>query len=335
MVTILGALLVVSGAGFAAARTMTGPPWQQPVFSAMGCETTDGSTGGTETPAPEPTETETPEAAETETPEATETEAPEATETEAPEATETEAPEATETEAPEATETEAPEATETEAPAATDTETAEATESPDATDSEVADATETESPEPTETEAPEASATEAPEGTEADSTEDTPTTVDCADDTDSADPADTKAVFAGDCGSAALGERQLTGSSTDADAARAFGALADALSSGQRDHMVQSVRVLLRNCEAHANDGLRNALYHHGLNWMRHYDHELWLEQKFADKWPDGKPGGGHDATAHGKPDKTDKTHGNPHDADPSWAPGGGSSSSHGNGNGK
>jgi hypothetical protein len=247
LVTILGALLVVSGAGFAAARTMTGPPWQQPVLSAMGCDTT----GGTEMPAPE--------------------------------ATETEAPEATETEAPDATETEAPEAGETESP---------------------------------------------------DSTEETPTAADCADDTDSADRADTKAVFAGDCGSAALGETRLTGSSNDADAARAFGALADALSSGQRDHMVQSVRVLLRNCEAHANEGLRNALYHHGLNWVRHYEHELWLEQKFAEKWPDGKPGRGHDATTHGKPGKTDKTHGNPHDADPSWAPGGGSSSSHGNGNG-
>jgi hypothetical protein len=67
-----------------------------------------------------------------------------------------------------------------------------------------------------------------------------------------------------------------------------------------------------------------NALYHHGLNWVRHYEHEQWLQQKFADKWPDGKPG---------KPDtagKPDKVHGNPHDFGTSH----GNSGSHGHGNG-
>ena len=67
-----------------------------------------------------------------------------------------------------------------------------------------------------------------------------------------------------------------------------------------------------------------NALSHHGLNWVRHYEHEQWLEQKFADKWPDGKPG---------KPDtaaiaKADKVHGNPHDL------AGATSGVHGHGNG-
>ena len=99
----------------------------------------------------------------------------------------------------------------------------------------------------------------------------------------------------------------------------AFGALVDGLESGQTSHMVQSVRVLLANCADHPNDGLMNALYHHGLNWQRHYEHELWLEQKFADKWPDGKPG---------KPDKAEKLHGNPHNVE------GATSSGHGHGNG-
>jgi len=101
-----------------------------------------------------------------------------------------------------------------------------------------------------------------------------------------------------DCGTAMLGQADLG----DQQTLDAFSALVDGLQSGQTDHMVQSVRVLLENCAAHPNDGLMNALYHHGLNWQRHYEHELWLEQKFADKWPDGKPG------------KPDTSHGNPHD---------------------
>jgi hypothetical protein len=151
--------------------------------------------------------------------------------------------------------------------------------------------------------------------------------------TDTTDPAQKAAdaqaffdAFKNDCGTAVLGDTTLTDTTTDPTTVQAFGGLVDALSAGQIDHMVQSVRVLLQNCEAHANDGLRNALYHHGLNWVRQYQHELWLEQKFADKWPDGKPGGGSDAAStHGKPDTT--THGNPHAGDPTWSPGGG----HGN----
>jgi hypothetical protein len=88
--------------------------------------------------------------------------------------------------------------------------------------------------------------------------------------------------------------------------------------------MVQSVRVLMANCAAHPNDGLMNALYHHGLNWVRHYEHEQWLQQKFAGKWPDGKPG--KPDTAAGKPDKV---HGNPHDL------AGATSGSQGHGNGQ
>jgi hypothetical protein len=52
-----------------------------------------------------------------------------------------------------------------------------------------------------------------------------------------------------------------------------------------------------------------NALYHHGLNWVKHYEHEQWLQEKFADKWPEGKPG----KSEHGKPEKAEKVHGNPH----------------------
>jgi len=114
------------------------------------------------------------------------------------------------------------------------------------------------------------------------------------------------------CGTAVLGEADLS----NADTAKAFDALVTALDSGQKDHMVQSVRVLMANCADHPNDGLMNALYHHGLNWVRHYEHEQWLQKKFADKWPDGKPG------------KPDKVHGNPHDL--AGATGG----SHGHGNG-
>jgi hypothetical protein len=122
-----------------------------------------------------------------------------------------------------------------------------------------------------------------------------------------------------DCGTAVLGEADLS----NADTAKAFDTLVTALDSGQTDHMVQSVRVLMANCAAHPNDGLMNALYHHGLNWVRHYEHEQWLQQKFADKWPDGKPGKSDEA--NGKPDKV---HGNPHDL------AGATSGSHGHGNG-
>jgi len=122
------------------------------------------------------------------------------------------------------------------------------------------------------------------------------------------------------CGTAVVGEADLS----SADTAKAFDSLVTALDSGQKDHMVQSVRVLMPNCADPPNDGLMNALYHHSLNWVRHYEHEQWLQQKFADKWPDGKPGKAD--TAAGKPDKV---HGNPHDL------AGATSGSHGHGNGQ
>ncbi len=125
---------------------------------------------------------------------------------------------------------------------------------------------------------------------------------------------------ANDCGTAFLGQASMNDQQTVA----AFSSLVDGLNSGQRDHMVQSVRVLLQNCANQPNDGLKNALYHHGLNWLRHYQHEQWLEQKFADKWPNGKPGSAHGS---GKPDKADKPHGNPHDTGT-----GGTSHGHGSG---
>jgi len=150
---------------------------------------------------------------------------------------------------------------------------------------------------------------------------------------------DAQAFFDGlqnQCGSAILGSTKLTGPATDPQTAQAYVRLADALNGGQVDHGVQGVRSVLKNCESRVNDGLRHALYHLGLNWVRHYEHELWLEQKFADKWPDGKPGG-HEASSHGKPSwagphksgKPDRIeHGNPH------VVGGSSSSSHGHANG-
>jgi hypothetical protein len=113
------------------------------------------------------------------------------------------------------------------------------------------------------------------------------------------------ATFENDCGAAFLGEYDLG----DADTLVAFDDLVTRLDAGQTSHGVQSVRVLLRNCEDHANDGLMNALYHHGLNWVKHYEHEQWLQEKFADKWPEGKPG----KSEHGKPEKAEKVHGNPH----------------------
>lgn len=110
------------------------------------------------------------------------------------------------------------------------------------------------------------------------------------------------------CGTAFLGQANLS----DQQTAAAFSSLVDSLDSGQIDHMVQSIRVLLQNCADHPNDGLKNALYHHGLNWLRHYQHEQWLEQRFADKWPNGKPGSDH---GHGKPDTANQPHGKPHDS--------------------
>ncbi|MGZ4109520.1 MAG: hypothetical protein ACXVQU_09885 [Actinomycetota bacterium] len=253
-VTILGATLVVTGAGLAAARTMSGPPWQQPLLTApcdTGGSTTD-TTAGTDPALGTITDG----------------------------------------------------TTVTDTTAVTDTTTTDCT-----------------------------------------------TTTDTTGTTDPAQQAaDAQAffdTFGSQCGTAVVGDTALTDASTDPQTVQAYSSLVDALNSGQIDHMVQSVRVLLQNCEAHANDGLRNALYHHGLNWQRHYQHELWLEQKFADKWPDGKPGGGADAgtKTHGNPHETDTTdttdttnaggstttHGNPHDSDPSWSPG---ASSNGNGNG-
>ena len=125
-------------------------------------------------------------------------------------------------------------------------------------------------------------------------------------------------TFENDCGAAFLGEYNLG----DEDTLAAFDDLVTRLDAGQTSHSVQSVRVLLRNCEDHANDGLRNALYHHGLNWIKHYEHEQWLQEKFADKWPDGKPG--NSDHAHGN---SQKVHGNPHTSSSS-------AGSHGNGNG-
>ena len=138
------------------------------------------------------------------------------------------------------------------------------------------------------------------------------------------------ATFESDCGAAFLGEYDLG----DEDTLAAFDDLVTRLDAGQTSHGVQSVRVLLRNCEDHANDGLMNALYHHGLNWVKHYEHEQWLQEKFADKWPDGKPGNsdhGHGNSDHGHGNseevRAETTHGNPHTSSSS-------SSSHGNGNG-
>lgn len=138
------------------------------------------------------------------------------------------------------------------------------------------------------------------------------------------------ATFESDCGAAFLGEYDLG----DEDTLAAFDDLVTRLDAGQTSHGVNSVRVLLRNCEDHANDGLKNALYHHGLNWVKHYEHERWLQEKFADKWPDGKPGNsdhGHGNSDHGHGNseevRAEKTHGNPHTSSSS-------SSSHGNGYG-
>jgi hypothetical protein len=129
------------------------------------------------------------------------------------------------------------------------------------------------------------------------------------------------ATFENDCGAAFLGESDLG----DEDTLAAFDDLVTRLDAGQTSHGVQSVPVLLRNCEDHANDGLRNALYHHGLNWVKHYEHEQWLQEKFAEKWPDGKPGHSDHGLGNSELVKAEETHGNPHTSSSS-------SSSHGNG---
>jgi hypothetical protein len=131
------------------------------------------------------------------------------------------------------------------------------------------------------------------------------------------------ATFESDCGAAFLGEYDLG----DEDTLAAFDDLVTRLDAGQTSHGVNSVRVLLRNCGDHANDGLKNALYHHGLNWVKHYEHERWLQEKFADKWPDGKPGNSDHGHGNSEEVRAEKTHGNPHTSSSS-------SSSHGNGYG-
>jgi hypothetical protein len=130
---------------------------------------------------------------------------------------------------------------------------------------------------------------------------------------------------------------ELLGGSDDVEGAldaqvmlQAINALVTSLDSGQTSHMVQGTRSVLQNCADHANDGLRNALYHHGLNWMRHYEHEQWLREKFENKWPDGKPGGNPHVD-----DGTTREHGNPQTTtDADGGPGnghGGGGSSNGN----
>lgn len=123
--------------------------------------------------------------------------------------------------------------------------------------------------------------------------------------------ADVEAYFGeyADCGAAFIGDYDLADEST----LIAFDDLVTRLEDGQTSHMVNSVRVLLDNCTTHPNDGLMNALYHHGLNWLRHHDHEQWLQEKFADRWPDGKPGNGNGGD-HGNPHEL---HGNPHTTSP------------------
>jgi hypothetical protein len=124
--------------------------------------------------------------------------------------------------------------------------------------------------------------------------------------------------FESDCGTAVLGEADLTDEAT----LEAFDSLMTSLESGQTSHMVQGVRSVLKNCEDHPNDGLMNALYHHGLNWLRHHEHEMWLQGKFGNTWPDGKPGNG--GAEHGNPHTTASEDGSGH--------GNGNSNGHGAG---
>jgi hypothetical protein len=129
--------------------------------------------------------------------------------------------------------------------------------------------------------------------------------------------------FENECGTELLGAADLE----DVMTLEAFDALVTAYESGQTSHGVQGIRSVLRNCEDHVNDGLRNALYHHGINWQRHYEHEQWLQEKFENRSAGGHPGNGH---------------GNPHttetetetDGGPGNGHGGGSSNGHGGGNG-
>jgi hypothetical protein len=134
----------------------------------------------------------------------------------------------------------------------------------------------------------------------------------------------------GECnGELVGGSDAAEGALGDDATVQAINALVVRLASGQTSHMAQGTRSVLENCADHANDGLRNALYHHGLNWIRHYEHEQWLREKFENKWPDDKPGSNphvDDGTTH--------EHGNPHtttDADGGPATGHGGGSSNGN----
>jgi hypothetical protein len=146
-----------------------------------------------------------------------------------------------------------------------------------------------------------------------------------------ADVEDYLATFGNDCGAAFLGEFDLG----DEDSLVAFDDLVSRLDAGQTSHGVQSVRVLLGNCEDHPNDGLMNALYHHGLNWVKHSEHEQRLQEKFANKWPEGKPGNAEHGHGNAETAQADRTHGNPHTSssgNPHTSSSG--SSSHGNGHG-
>ena len=138
------------------------------------------------------------------------------------------------------------------------------------------------------------------------------------------------------CTDAVMGENDFANTTVE-DAEQlnvvlAYHALASALESGQTSHMVQSTRVLLEKCDQ-SNKGLQNALAVHMRNWLRHHEHEMWLREKFAEKWPDGKPGGGNphvddaDATVTDVEEGDDadvKVHGNPHAEDGSPSNGNG-----------
>jgi hypothetical protein len=158
----------------------------------------------------------------------------------------------------------------------------------------------------------------------------------------------------GECRAELLGGADaVEGALGDDATVQAIGALVTAFESDQTSHGVQGMRSVMENCADHANDGLRNAVYHHGLNWIRHYEHEQWLREKFENKWPDGKPGGNPHVTSevttddgdgvgngqgkghgkdHGNGHGNGMTHGNPHvttDATDEDGPG----NSNGNGN--
>ena len=131
----------------------------------------------------------------------------------------------------------------------------------------------------------------------------------------------------GECNGELLGGSDaVEGALGDDATVQAINALVTSLDSGQISHMVQGTRSVLENCADHPNDGLRNALYHHGLNWIRHYEHEQWLREKFENKWPDGKPGGNPHVD-----DGTTREHGNPHTTNEVGNGHGGGASSNGN----